>query len=94
MIESQNIGSRVHVLVCQKATEQSAAYILANVYAPCPNSQPKITFFEQLFEVISELSEKHMCNRIIVGGDFNLNFDSKEVKILFSVQLEMYSQYS
>ena len=78
VIESKIIGNRGHVLVCQKVGDVGISYIVANIYAPCPNVKEKITFFEQVFETLGELELKYDCSNIILGGDFNLNFNSNE----------------
>ena len=80
VIESRNIEHRAHVLVCQRAGENKIAYIIANVYAPNPNTRVKTEFFERLFNVISELEVTYDCSNIIIAGDFNLNFSSSEIK--------------
>ena len=80
LIEAKNIGNRGHVLACQKSGEVKVSYLIANVYAPCPNSQEKIDFFEEVFNVIGDFEARYDCRNIIIAGDFNLNFDHKEMK--------------
>ena len=45
VIEAKEFDNRAHILVCQKSNSNSASYIVANIYAPCPNTQEKILFF-------------------------------------------------
>ena len=80
VIASRNIGDRAHVIVCQKTGETNAAYIVANIYAPNPNVNSKIEFFEKVLETISEFEESYSCSNSIVLGDFNLVFHSREAK--------------
>ena len=80
IIRTENVENRGHVIVCQKSGDQKATYIVANIYAPCPNSKAKIEFFEKVFELIGDLELEFDCSSILIGGDFNLNFNSKEVK--------------
>lgn len=79
VVTVRDIGSRAHVIVCQKPGENRTSYIVANIYAPCPNTREKLEFFEQFFEVVNDLSALHDCEKIIIGGDFNLNFHEREV---------------
>ena len=80
IIASEEIDVRAHVLVCQVTGEQGVSYIIANAYAPCPNTQEKISFFENFFDKISELSDRYDCDKIILGGDLNLNLRDMEMK--------------
>ena len=80
VVESKTLVNRAHVLACQKTGEDRIAYIVVNLYAPNPNSREKITFYEQLFELIDEMETRHNCQNIIMGGDFNLTFGNNEVK--------------
>ena len=80
VVHSTDLGMRGHILVCQKSGDQKISYIIANIYAPCPNNQEKITFFEGIFDKLSELIITYECNNIICAGDFNLNFAASEVK--------------
>ena len=67
-------------MVCQKSGDQKISYIVANIYAPCRNNQEKIVFFEEIFDNLNEMIITFECNNVIVAGDFNLNFNVKEVK--------------
>jgi len=80
IIEARNLGSRGHVLACQRSGNLGVNYIIANIYAPCANTREKLEFFEKLFEETEELSEKYGCSNVIVLGDFNLVFKSREAK--------------
>ena len=80
IIGSRELGNRGHVLVCQKTGDQKATYIIANIYAPCPNSQAKLEFFEQVFNVVGDLELEFDCYNTLIGGDFNLNFCIGETK--------------
>ena len=61
VVESRSIGSRAHVAVCQRSNESQASYIVANLYAPNPNNNDKIEFFNTVFDTVHELSEKYNC---------------------------------
>jgi len=80
VIQALNLGNRAHVLVCQRSDESSTSFILANIYAPNPNIREKVEFFERIFDQILETSEVQNCETIIIGGDFNLVFNSRECK--------------
>ena len=80
IIGKKNIGNRAHVLACQKVGANGTSYIVANIYAPCPNSNEKAEFFEELFDVISDFEERYNCSRSLIVGDFNLNLHEKEMK--------------
>ena len=80
IIHAQDFGDRGHLLVCQRTGDPKASYIIANLYAPCPNSQAKIDFFENVFDAISEAIITYECQNVLVMGDFNLNFKESEVK--------------
>ena len=80
VVHQVDFGMRGHVLVCQKSGEQRVFAIVANIYAPCPNNQEKIVFFEEVFDKISEVMVTYECNNVIVAGDFNLNFKESEMK--------------
>ena len=53
VVLAANIDDRAHVLALQKASEANVSPIVANIYAPNPNTQEKIDFFEKVFEQIS-----------------------------------------
>ena len=80
VIASREIDKRAHVLACQRKGENSIAFIVANIYAPNPNTNEKITFFEKLFELIRELEIQYRCRNVILAGDFNLTFKSTMCK--------------
>ena len=80
VVHSIDFGMKGHLLVCQKSGDQKISYIVANIYAPCPNNQEKIVFFEEIFDKLNEMIITFECNNVIVAGDFNLNFNVKEVK--------------
>ena len=73
VVKSKNIGNRAHVLACQRTGDRAVSFIIANIYAPCPNSNEKIEFFEELFEVVREFEESCGSSKLIVAGDFNIN---------------------
>ena len=79
IIAERTVGNRAHILVCQKSGETTSSYIIANIYAPNPNNSEKVEFFENVFDILSELELNYNCRNIIVVGDFNLNFALKEV---------------
>ena len=80
IVHSVNLENRAHVLVCQRTGEASASYIAANIYAPNANSASKLDFFATIFDTVNELSDSYDCQKILIAGDFNLIFDSKEAK--------------
>ena len=80
VIASRNIEDRAHVIVCQRTGEMKAAYVIANIYAPNPNVNSKVEFFEKVFETIAEFEDTYECSNSIIAGDFNLVFNTKEVK--------------
>ena len=80
VVSSRNLGNRAHVLACQKADETSVSLIIANIYAPNPNSQGKIDFFNEVFDTVHEIAEQHACNNVIIAGDFNLTMGDHEMK--------------
>ena len=87
VVHSVEFSDRGHLLVCQKVGDHQISYIIVNIYAPCPNTQGKIAFFEEVFDAISKNSILYECENIIVMGDFNLNFNAREMKNrLFSPQ--------
>ena len=87
IIDSKHVAQRGHILACQRAGEDGVRYIIVNIYAPNPNNQNKIEFFEELFDKAHELQEKYSCENILIMGDFNLVFKESEVKNrLFSAQ--------
>ena len=80
VIASRNIENRAHVIVCQRTGETNAAYIIANIYAPNPNVNSKIEFFEQVFDTVNEFEESFGCENSLILGDFNLVFNEREIK--------------
>ena len=80
ILDSRNLGSRGHILACQKSGDQGVTYIVANIYAPNPNSNEKIEFFNGVFDVIAEFQERHNCENLFVMGDFNLTFKASEMR--------------
>ena len=80
VVASREIAKRAHVLACQKSGENLVSYIVANVYAPNPNTNEKIEFFESLFELVHELELLYSCRNVIIAGDFNLTFKDSEGK--------------
>jgi len=80
IVHKVDLGNRGHVLACQRSDETRVTYIVANIYAPNPNSREKISFFEEVFDKIIELSELYSCDNIIAGGDFNLVFKESECR--------------
>ena len=80
VIEGRSIDSRAHILACQKTGESGALFLIANIYAPNPNSNEKIEFFEKIFDVLQEFKERFNSKKCILAGDFNLNFSESEIK--------------
>ena len=80
IIHSRNFGNRAHLIVCQKANEQKPAYVLINLYAPNPNNEDKIEFYEEILNETMETQIRYDCNKVIIAGDFNLTFEKSESK--------------
>ena len=80
IIASRNIEDRAHVLACQRSDDLKVTYIIANIYAPNPNSNEKIEFFENVLSTVAEFEENFDCANLIVLGDFNLIFKGTEQK--------------
>ena len=80
VLRATSIDDRGHVLAVQRTGETEVAYVIANVYAPNPNSNEKLSFFERVFDQVNEFKERFNCNNVLVLGDFNLNFSSSEMK--------------
>ena len=80
IVEKRDINDRAHVIVCQRSNETRPTYVIANLYAPNPNNNEKLEFFETALEAVLELAEKHSCSKIIIAGDLNLVFRSEETK--------------
>ena len=80
IVKSIDFEERGHLLVCQKISDPNISYIIENIYAPCPNTREKLSFFEKVFDVISENSILYECENIVVAGDFNLNFKTEEMR--------------
>ena len=77
---SKNFGNRAHLIVVEKLNEQKPAYVLINLYAPNPNNEEKINFFEELLNEALEMQIRYDCQKVIVAGDYNLTFDINESK--------------
>ena len=91
---SVDLDGRAHILALQKSNENNISYILANVYAPNPNNAEKIDFFDRLFDTVSELEERFDCSNVIMAGDFNLIFETKEAKNrLYTAQERRIAEY-
>ena len=56
VVASRHLGNRAHVIACQRAGENAVSVILANIYAPNPNTRDKLDYFETLFQLIKTLS--------------------------------------
>ena len=80
VVASKEIDKRAHVLAIQKKGENKVAYIVANIYAPNPNSNEKLAFFEKVVELIEEMETSYDCDTLILGGDFTLTFEESECK--------------
>ena len=66
-------------MVCLKAGELKH-FIIANVYAPNANNNEKISFFEEVFDAISEFETMFDTSHTLLVGDFNLIFNGNEAK--------------
>jgi len=87
IVETKHLGNRGHVLACQRSGDQGITYIVANIYAPNPNTRAKIEFFDLIFEAVTELSDRFLCENVVVVGDYNLIFKKADAKNRnFSIQ--------
>ena len=48
ILHAVDLEHRGHVLVCQRTGDNSPSYIIANIYAPNPNNEDKIEFYEEI----------------------------------------------
>ena len=80
MVASRDLAHRAHILACQKSGDNGVAYIVLNLYAPNPNSNEKIKFYDSIFDSLREYEEAFECSNLVILGDFNLNFNKKEIK--------------
>ena len=80
ILANRDIDNRAHVLAIQKSGEQGVSYIVANLYAPNPNSNEKINFFNKVSETIAEFQERYDCQTVLTLGDFNLTFKASEMR--------------
>ena len=93
VVAYQNIDNRGHVLVCQRSDSVVASYVVANIYAPNPNTADKIDFYKKVFEVVAEFEERFDCTNTLIMGDFNLTFNTWERKNrLYSTQEKRVAQ--
>ena len=94
VVESIELANRGHVLACQRTGELIPFLIFANIYAPNPNVNEKISFFESIFEAINGLVEKYGTKTLLIAGDFNLIFKRNELKNrIFSAQERRIANY-
>jgi hypothetical protein len=80
IVEAIDVGNRAHVIACQISGEDKISYIVANLYAPNPNNDEKISFFENVIDTAFELEHKYDCFNLVIAGDFNLVFKKEETK--------------
>ena len=80
VVESRNIDNRAHAIDCQKSNSNKISYIIANIYAPNPNTREKTEFFEKVLDTILEMQDNHNCMTTFLVGDFNLIFNPWEAK--------------
>ena len=80
VIANVNLDNRAHVLACQRNGETNVSLIIANVYAPNPNTREKYDFFDKVFEAVREMEDSYNCHNTFVAGDFNLIFNGREAK--------------
>ena len=80
IIASTNFDNRAHDLVCQRASDTSASFIVANLYAPNQHLRSKTEFFARILDKIYEYEESFGCGNVLVAGDFNLTFNAHESK--------------
>ena len=75
---AKDVDQRGHILAIQRAGDVSVSLILVNLYAPNPNNNAKIDFFNNIFEALLEFSENYGCDNLLVAGDFNLILKANE----------------
>ena len=80
ILHRQNLGDRGHVLVITKDNVNKAELVIANIYAPNGLGNDKLDFFEDVIQTVLDLKASHNCEASIVAGDFNLVFNSDEVR--------------
>ena len=80
IIESKDLGDRGHILALQKIGCQEIGYIVANIYAPNPNNNQKIDFFDNAFDSVLLFQERYDCPNIIIAGDYNVVLKAAETK--------------
>ena len=80
ILRAVDVDNRAHVVVLQKQGDLAATYVVANIYAPNANNSAKMDFYNSTFDTVMELSDSYDCQNILLAGDFNLIFDSKEAK--------------
>jgi len=80
VIAVREISDRAHVLVLQNSADAKPSYILANIYAPNPNTREKIEFYNEVLDTIYEFEETYECSNVLLLGDFNVVFNTFEAK--------------
>ena len=80
VIASKDFEQRGHVIACQKVGDSGVTFIIANIYAPNPNSNDKLDFFNEVFDSVMEFKERYSCDNAVILGDFNLNLKQGEMK--------------
>ena len=81
IIESKALSNnRGHIVAVQKAGDTDITYVIGNIYAPNPNSQEKLDFFEEVFDGVLEFQEKFSCENALILGDYNLVLKESETK--------------
>ena len=81
VISSKHFGHRGHVVACQRTGENNVTYVIANIYAPNPNTNEKIEFFEEVFDAVQEFQERYNCSAALILGDYNLVLKERETKL-------------
>ena len=79
IMRSLNFGKRGHALALTKNDQNKVDSIVVNLYTPNGFDDSKLTFFEEVVETIIEMSNSYGCNKVILGGDLNLDFSDDEV---------------
>ena len=80
VIEAIDVDGRAHILALQRSVDSQVSYIIANIYAPNKNNSDKLEFLENVFDKVSEFSERFNCKNTLLLGDFNLVFKDDETK--------------
>ena len=80
IVRAIDIGNRAHIVVLTNNSLNKAEMLVVNIYAPNGYDDAKMTFFEELIDVITENMTSYNCSNVVLAGDFNLVFSEDEIK--------------